>query len=387
VEAKWKKSQAAKTTNDAELTAIVVTEPAQEAMEEKKEPEQEPNEGWVESLQEAALDGIGFVATVGGAAVETVAHGVAAAALSAADCATLGMVDSIGDMQEEQYEAMIDGRDDVTAGIEAHMEADWYRSPPPNDMSDWMSKLPDETLLTKMWIPGTHDTVSDGGGDLAECQSWSVKDQLESGIRVFDIRMKHDGDELKGFHGIIDMHHGFAEVVGALEDFIAKNPREVIMVRLKKEGEAGEHANKFHDQVIKSLGKPELWDLRVKQFGTLGSHRGKIIFLAYYSQMLLQRQKLEVQDSYKTADEDAKFELIKTHSQKVNDADTLSLNFCSAVGMDGWTCFKAPGAVAFQLNKTLMESMASQETKLGPGCFFLDFPGPQVVKNIIQANK
>jgi 1-phosphatidylinositol phosphodiesterase len=57
-----------------------------------------------------------------------------------------------------------------------------------------------------MFIPGTHDTLADNGGDLAECQGWSVKQQLESGLRVLDLRFKHDGDKMCAYHGIINLH-------------------------------------------------------------------------------------------------------------------------------------------------------------------------------------
>ena len=61
-------------------------------------------------------------------------------------------------------------------------------------LTDWMAKIPDEALLTEINMPATHDsgTTHMNWGvsrPLASCQSWSIKEQLQHGIRVLDIRV------------------------------------------------------------------------------------------------------------------------------------------------------------------------------------------------------
>src|SRR5438874_2499396 len=54
--------------------------------------------------------------------------------------------------------------------------------------SDWMGALPDQLRLSELSIPGTHDSMSFHGGDAVQTQSMPLSTQLESGIRVLDIR-------------------------------------------------------------------------------------------------------------------------------------------------------------------------------------------------------
>ena len=48
---------------------------------------------------------------------------------------------------------------------------------------DWMSKLPDDVKLSKIAIPGTHQSGALYGGSLLQCQVWNITGQLLAGIR------------------------------------------------------------------------------------------------------------------------------------------------------------------------------------------------------------
>ncbi len=56
---------------------------------------------------------------------------------------------------------------------------------------DWMGKLKDDVKLSQLSIPGTHDTMSRFGGVFVETQTLTLANQLESGIRLLDIRCRH----------------------------------------------------------------------------------------------------------------------------------------------------------------------------------------------------
>lgn len=80
----------------------------------------------------------------------------------------------------------------------------WFRGPPPCDNSTWMADLSDELSVSEVFIPGTHDSAAGGVSDIgafAECQSWTLSEQLESGIRAFDLRACQDGEAMRFFHG------------------------------------------------------------------------------------------------------------------------------------------------------------------------------------------
>ena len=59
---------------------------------------------------------------------------------------------------------------------------------PQADNPNWMSVLPDSVRLSELSLPGTHETMSLFGTDSVKNQTMTLPLQLESGIRVLDIR-------------------------------------------------------------------------------------------------------------------------------------------------------------------------------------------------------
>lgn len=124
--------------------------------------------------------------------------------------------------------------------------------------TDWMEYLPDTMQISQINLPGTHDSgtfgviswVRDGARTVVD----SIPDQMNAGIRFFDIRLKiHDEDnsspyDLKLVHGVVDCYNsqlGFtklllSEVLGNANDFVTKHPSEVIILELRAEGEYDE---------------------------------------------------------------------------------------------------------------------------------------------------
>jgi len=276
----------------------------------------------------------------------------------------------------------VGGITDPQAVMNARSNTEWYRGDACCDECDWMAKVPDDKNVSEMFIPGTHDTMADEGGDLAECQSWSLQKQLESGVRGLDIRLKHDGDSLLCFHGIVDLHKDVNEVVSTCEAFLTAHPKEAIFMRVKKEGEDGTHEATFDALFHKFLTKPELWDFKESGFHDLATHRGKVCTIALASSLELYQQPLDVQDHYNTGDADEKCGKIMEHATKERPAGTMFVNFTSCVGKDGAMCFKAPGSIAYEVNKKVMDA----KDQLKPGMYLMDFPGNKLIKDIIGLN-
>ncbi len=73
-----------------------------------------------------------------------------------------------------------------------------------------MSALPNDIKISRLSIPGTHDSAthfSIPGKIQAEfaskCQSWSIYNQLMAGIRFLDMRVCYDDRDLYMAHGPI----------------------------------------------------------------------------------------------------------------------------------------------------------------------------------------
>lgn len=57
---------------------------------------------------------------------------------------------------------------------------------------NWMSYIKDEAKITKVAMPGTHNSGTMGMSKLARCQNGSLFEQYQYGVRFFDIRLKAD---------------------------------------------------------------------------------------------------------------------------------------------------------------------------------------------------
>lgn len=135
---------------------------------------------------------------------------------------------------------------------------------------DWMKDLPDRMQISQINIPGTHDSgcrhiryLAGFGSKDAQTQDWDIGEQLEHGIRVFDIRLGlHDDDDmydLRLCHGITDCYTGFwcfekltlNMVLETVGDFLAENPSETVVLMLREEDDQ-KRTNKM------------IWDIMLK---------------------------------------------------------------------------------------------------------------------------
>ncbi|MBQ2841728.1 MAG: hypothetical protein IJE72_01675 [Clostridia bacterium] len=56
----------------------------------------------------------------------------------------------------------------------------------------WLSYIKDEAKITKIAMPGSHNSGTMGMSKFARCQNGSLYEQYKYGVRFFDIRMKAD---------------------------------------------------------------------------------------------------------------------------------------------------------------------------------------------------
>jgi GH18 family chitinase len=120
----------------------------------------------------------------------------------------------------------------------------YYESLASASHADWMRWLPDDTSLSAVSIPGTHESLSIHGGDVPETQEdygdggGVLTAQLDAGIRAFDVRVRAQSianNKFDSFHGSINQHAWFDEVLHALGQFLAAHPTETVLLRVKAE--------------------------------------------------------------------------------------------------------------------------------------------------------
>lgn len=108
---------------------------------------------------------------------------------------------------------------------------------------NWMSTIPGNTWLHGLSIPGAHDAATSSvTSSSARCQSKTIKEQLEAGVRAFDIRVPYIGlsktpttETVTIYHGIVDTKVRFKDAMDYLVSYVKNNPTETIIVIVNKE--------------------------------------------------------------------------------------------------------------------------------------------------------
>jgi 1-phosphatidylinositol phosphodiesterase len=173
----------------------------------------------------------------------------------------------------------------------------WYsRSLLSYSLSSWMSDIPDDTLLSNITIPGTHDTCAQSNIPFVRTQYLSISKQLEAGIRFLDLRCRvHSDGQLYMYHGGIPinmpMYLKFDKIMSEIFTFFSKNgkPTETVLISINNDDVSGKvppevfyNAVKTHiEQAPRYEDGSERW-ITARTTVTLGEARGKAVLLRRY---------------------------------------------------------------------------------------------------------
>ena len=151
--------------------------------------------------------------------------------------------------------------------------------------NDFLSKIEDNTPLSQILLPGTHDSGATRDFFIpatARCQWMSITQQLNAGVRYMDIRLTRVKGKLDVYHGPAYQGISFEDVVSDVLEFLEENPSETLIMCIKEESDAkGENGN-FEDMVKYSIDKnADKWFLE-NRIPTLGEVRGKIVLMRRY---------------------------------------------------------------------------------------------------------
>lgn len=252
---------------------------------------------------------------------------------------------------------------------------------------DWMSRLPDDRLLSEITLPGTHDTGARHGGIMVECQSWSIQDQLDAGIRYLDIRCRHTHDAFRIHHGFADQNLTFDEVMKTCTGFLAAHPKEALVMRIKEEYKPEANTRPFAETFAASiLPYRGFWRIDAA-IPRLKEARGKIVLITEHSRQLggIPWESVSLQDDYEVptiADISAKSDKVraKLDEAKSGPAGTLYVNHCSGTGLGG----SAPAVVARQVNGETLKHIRGIKGRYG--IVILDFPGERLIRELVGSN-
>lgn len=149
------------------------------------------------------------------------------------------------------------------------------------DGTNWMAHIEDTNRICKLSIPSTHDSGALSGGEFLQTQDLTITEQLEKGIRGFDIRLKATQDSLLGVYHATQFQHITWEndVFPVFISFLNSHPSEMLIVSLKCEGG---NRMAYNSLLSKSLTNPIFKNKIIQDFSpdlTLQKCRGKILFI------------------------------------------------------------------------------------------------------------
>lgn len=268
---------------------------------------------------------------------------------------------------------------------------------------NWMSGLPDSTALKNVSLPGTHDSGALYGleipfaGPFIVTQYMPIQQQLGAGIRFLDIRTRTMKD------GNLTIHHDkfyqrqtFGDVLKTVTDFLNANPKEVIVMSVKKDEHTAESGSDFDANWkghMTTYGK--YFPQNVAMDTTLANLRGKVVLLRNgfdaTEGMSFSNPNFDKQDYYKVLGPlntlllnpdsislDKKIEYVKTYMDRASTSSKWIFNYLSC------TYGSPPSSLSASVNKAAFEHIGTYKKKLGT--VIMDFPPKHLIDRIVDSN-
>jgi len=267
--------------------------------------------------------------------------------------------------------------------------------------SDWLSQVPDPTPLSKIHLPGTHNSAAlfEPLPSTAKCQELTIKEQLEAGVRFLDIRCRHQRDRFALYHESVPQRQTFGEFLVTLNTFLSDHPSECVLVSIQETSGAKGNTQSFTQTLKTYLAKnPKLWLLNTTLPSLIEARGQALLVRRFRSPKPLgidatnwrcrgvhSASALLVQDQFKIAKPEEKWTQMKQlWTQAPDHPGKLTLNFTSgyqpgAFGIPNITAISTP--INAQLHDRLLEPQCPP-----PGILVLDFITPELARSIYQLN-
>ena len=316
----------------------------------------------------------------------------------------------------------------------AHRDGAYYHDDADlSSRTSWMAWIKDETKITRISIPGTHDTASRHYEDITKNQTLTIRQQLDAGIRYFDIRLRSVKNSLLLYHGPMYLGQSFNEVMTITRDFLEEHPSETVLMRIKKE-QPDLSTLSFADNVNNhiNLFSDTFWHTDSSSYiPSLSEVRGKVVILQNYSGSQVtgvRYWQFDIQDEFSMStnwDLYDKWLSVKSHLIKANtiQSDKGYINYLSASGgsfpyfvasghvsnetgasrlstgltTPGWkdsypdfprtTCFLGICTISFEGTNTLTRDYLRRSDMVYVGIVAADFPGEDLISKVIELNQ
>ncbi len=167
--------------------------------------------------------------------------------------------------------------------------------------SAWMDDISDDTLLSSINIPGTHDSGTanvegswNEDANSVACQKYFIDELLYAGFRSFDIRYAYNSNEIVLVHGSgtfvchnkdhdtdvskEDTNLTLRQVLQTTVDYLKEHPSETVIMTLKQDDSNDSAPSEMAKVVMEFIEQGYCYDWS-SDSPTLGEVRGKIVLM------------------------------------------------------------------------------------------------------------
>lgn len=156
----------------------------------------------------------------------------------------------------------------------------------------WMANIPDNTFLSQLSIPGTHDAgtghgvnnfmVVISGTKYAVTQEKTLTEQWNSGIRAFDLRPAMDNSRLRIYHGVISTNLYMDNALSTLCSLLDSHPTEMCIVFMRHESDGDDNNSNWGAKMKELLTSAPAGThaMNYTPNAKLGDVRGKLLILS-----------------------------------------------------------------------------------------------------------
>lgn len=301
-------------------------------------------------------------------------------------------------------------------------------------MTKWMAEIDGERTIRSLSLPGTHGSAALHGGQIAQDQTLSLTQQLNGGIRLLDLRLRHIDNVFALHHGPVFQEKFFGDALNEIQTFLRTYPTEMVFVRVKEEYKPARNNRSFEatfqtyfDRYKSIIAVPEN-GMQTR----LDDLRGKLVFLVDFKTSRnfgLGYGTFNIQDEFNVGSnwelytkwQRVKGQLARAkaspeqgpsimnylsasggafpyfvasgHASAKSNANRLSTGRTARKGDNSTfpdfprvNCLPRRCTIAYEGTNTLTRDYIRKERPGYVGFVFADFPGPDLIKAIAEVN-
>ena len=236
-----------------------------------------------------------------------------------------------------------------------------------------------------------------------QTQDWTLKQQLDAGIRFVDIRLKHVDNDFILHHDFITIGPNLKFVLDVLTTFLKENPTETIIMSYQQahtpENNKGIPFWKDFQKQIREVDKNYIYSRH--SMIQLGEARGKIVLLDWHRQggLGLRKEKGYVENWWDDIVyfywfvwyvKDEYFKELKdniNYSQSKYDANHLFVSWLSANDCKKTLLNWGPRKCATNIHPEIHAHLLEKKGQGNYGVIVMDFPTKYLIKTIVTNNE